>query len=627
MAKKKSKKRIVEAAWLDPGVTASERASATTAHLDRLVSEQKTLDQHRTMYFALYANVLPATLTDTDNQSLLRRLVDTYQLTPTSDLNVVASCVNTLMAMVSKEQPRVRYDVTRGDSLLERRAEFMQAYIDGCFYEMDIYEKAKKSFRDACVFGTGALKFYKDETRKRVRCEWVPSIELYTDSQDAAYGTPQELLQVKRIPMSKLMKMYPDRADEIREGLASESDTAADVTVKVVERWMLRCGDESGRHVICFDEVMLEEEDYDSERFPFSFCWFDPPPGGFFGMGLVHYLAGLQLKINKTLNRVDDAVRSMAVAKWAVDITSMVNVNDLSDEMSNIVRMKGQSNPPQMLKPSSVLPAEVLQLLNLYIDQCFQQSGISTLNTSGQGDQLGANASGAARREYQDTQTQRFALVSKGYHDMFIDAATIILELTRQMSGSSKGMLCKLVSKGMGVTMVPFEEIDMDDDRFVLQQKTSAMLPLTPAAKRSELEEMVKAGWITVEEAREHMGFPDVEAILTLKTASRKAAKAQIDRIIASKSMDGEQPDVHMDLDVAAEYASQRYCIELQKDPEDRDEEILDLLDAYEKMCKAMMPTPAPQQPPAAAANGAQPPGMTVAQQKQGALQSQALWQ
>ena len=72
------------------------------------------------------------------------------------------------------------------------------------------------------------------------------------------------------------------------------------------------------------------------------------------------------------------------------------------------------------------------QQLQRLIDYAYQVTGISSLAASSQKPQ-GIN-SGAALREYDDLQTDRFAAISRRYDLMYVDLAYKIIDLAKDIA-------------------------------------------------------------------------------------------------------------------------------------------------------------------------------------------------
>jgi hypothetical protein len=90
------------------------------------------------------------------------RTEPSYNIQNRVTLNIVASMVDTATSKITAAKPRPYFLTSGADWSLKRKGKKLTKFIDGAFYGAKFYEKASQAFKDAAIFGTGAVKIYND---------------------------------------------------------------------------------------------------------------------------------------------------------------------------------------------------------------------------------------------------------------------------------------------------------------------------------------------------------------------------------------------------------------------------------------------------------------------------------
>lgn len=469
--------------------------------------------------------------------------------------NIVKSIIDTAASKIAKNKPKPQFLTDKGDWDQQERAKKLTQYVEGVFYDTEIYGKAQRVFQDACVFGTGALKFYKKDGR--VCCERVFIDELRVDYVEGANGKPRQLHQVKYISRDLLVELYPDHKAAIYDATSGleAGDESVDDVVKVVESWRLTTTRDSkdGKHAISIDNATLFEEDYNKDYFPFTFFRWSNRVSGFFGSGIAEEVTGIQIAINKTLMNIQKAQHLVAVPRIAVDSSSKVSTHQLTNEIGSIIKYSGGSRPPVFDTPTA-MNAEVYNHLKWLIQSGYELTGVSQLSAASK--KPAGLDSGVALREYSDIETERFMLTGLRYEKMFLDASKIIIDMSRDMYEDDKS-LSVTVPGGSFISTIKWKDVDLKDDQFIMKVFPVSLLPSTPAGKLQKVQELIQAGFIPKEQAISLLDFPDLGAYESLETANSNLIKKTITEIVSV----GEYmpPEPQMNLEEAVQYAHKAY--------------------------------------------------------------------
>jgi len=533
--------------------------------------------------------------------------------------NVVKSCTDTAASKIAKNKPKPLFLTKDGDYNLKNKAKLLTQYVEGMFDNMDIYRVAQKVFIDACVFGTGALKFYIDPASLEIKAERVFIDEIIVDDVEGMYSSPRQLHQRKYYSRDVLLGMFPKHKEHIMNATASLSgETATQSTadnVVVIESWHLPSSKEAkdGRHIIAIDNCTLVLEDYEKDHFPFVFFRWTDKLVGFWGMGLAEELIGIQLEINKVLRVIQQAQQLMAVPRIFVDVASNINTGHINNDIGSIIKYQGQ---PPVFQTGQANSPEVYQYLETLYNKAFEITGISRLSAAST-KPPGLN-SGVALREYQDIETERFMLVGQRYEELFMQAAKHIIELSKELYEVFPKFHV-VVKTNKFVKKIKWEDVNMKEDEFVMDVYPVNMLPSTPAGKLQTIQELIQAGLIPQDQALTLLDFPDLEHFMSLRTA----AQDNIEKMLGIMIEEGRYiaPEPFMNLELALELAQETY---LRSKCDNLDESKLDLLRTFMDDINTLLGANQPLPPPEAV-GGPVAPGPTPGTAELGVAQGAPL--
>jgi len=555
----------------------------------------RTLDQNQAarrlqwLQFArLYQNQNPVGFFNNVGSSSL----GTNGLKDVPAVNVVKSCIDTATSKIGKSRPRPLFLTDDGDYSQQQRAKKLTQFMDGQFDAMELYAKAASAFRDGGIFGTGVLKFDVDHDRGMVNCEKVLVDEIKVDDGEAIYGKPQQLHQCKYINRDVLLEMFPKHEAAIKAApLAFNSlpgQTTTPDLVKVIESWHLPSAKDAddGLHSICIESATLFSEKYTKLYFPFVFWHWTPRVAGFWGMGLAEELFGTQLEISKLLRNIQLAMHLVAVPRVWIANGSVVSTSHINNEIGSVVKYTGVE--PKFFTPAA-MSAEIYEHLRWLISSAYEQTGISQLSATSQ--KPAGLESAVALREYQDIESERFQVVGQRWEEFFLQCAKIIVDMTKDMFDNSQGNPeMKVAGKGF-MSTVKWSEVNMEEDQYVLRCFAANILPTQPAGRLQKVQELVQAGWISMEEGRKLIDFPDLDATMNKELSSTDLTNQMIDSILNEGVWMSPEPEMNLE---EARITVQKRIVEakLHKVRPDR----IDMLTRWAEAVKAMLPAPPTQE-------------------------------
>lgn len=514
-------------------------------------------------------------------------------------MNVVQSCVDTLVSRISQARPRPLFLTDGGEYKQRNLAKQLNQFIGGEFYQTKSYEKGAQILRDASILGTGCLKIYEDN--EKVCVERVLPTELYVDSNDAFYGTPRSMYQLKLVDRSVLKEIYPEYRSKIEQAEQAYPDNSGDSQktmsdqVMLVEAWHLPSGPEAGdgRHVIACTAGTILDAEYDKEDFPFVFMHYSPRLVGFWAQGLTEQLTGTQVEINKLLITISQSISLVGVPRVFVEDGSKVVKAHLNNSVGSIVTYRG-TKPEYEVAPC--VPQELYAQLQRLIEYAYQQSGVSALSATSQ-KPAGLN-SGEAIRNYDDLQSDRFATLNKRYDNLYVDLAYKVIDLAKDIAERTGSYQTVYPNKD-GTKEIDLPNAKLLEDPFVIQCFDSSSLPKDPAGRLQKVTEMMQSGILSPQEGRRLLDFADLQQVDKLATAAEERILKILDDIVDTGKY--TPPDPFTDLAKANELIVQYYNLYAASNLE---ESKLEKLRTFKSQLMVLQQAAMPPAPPMAAPGG-----------------------
>lgn len=524
-------------------------------------------------------------------------------------MNVVQSCVDTLVSRITQQRPRPVFLTDNGDYRMRNMAKQMNGFIQGEFYQMKAYELGALLLRDAAVWGTGCAKVFEKD--KRVSIERRFCMELFVDENDALYGDPRCLYELKLVDRSVMAALNPDKKSMIENAdqgypFASGDQTASDQII-VAEAWHLPSGPDAGdgRHCIVCSEGTILDESWDNPTFPFVFLHYSPRPTGFWGQGLAEQLMGTQVEINKLLMTISQSINLVGVPRVFVEDGSKVVKAHLNNAIGSIVTYRG-TKPQYEVAPC--VPQELYAQLQRLVDYAYQQSGISTLAAAAQ-KPAGLN-SGEALRSYDDIQSDRFAALVKRYDQFFIDLAYQNIDKAKIIA-EEEGKYTTVYPNKDGTREIDLPNADILENP-IIQCFDASSLPRDPAGRLQKVTEMMQAGLIDPNEGRRLLDFPDIEQVDKLNSSREERIYQVLDQIIENGKYTPVDPfmDLQLAEKIVVDYINLYAPAKLE---EAKMQKLRDFFSQIQMMKQAAMPPAPPAGMPMPGGAPAAPPGGAIA--------------
>lgn len=459
--------------------------------------------------------------------------------------NGVKAVIDTKRAKITGTDVRPFAITDGGTWKQKRRAKKLTKFTDGLFYETEMRTKGPEFYRHSRVLGTASFKVFEKDARPTV--EQVDLQELRIDAEDAAYGNPRMMIQVKPVHREVLREMF-DGEDGRPKALQPEAVTKAKSIerrgqstfadrVLVYEAWHLPSGPgaDDGVHVICTAGGTLVDEPWEEKDFPFIFLRADNRLFGFWGVGDAEDLEGLQFQLDKLNKTIQLCLHLCSVPGYAMPNGANVVAGKLTNDVGRIVRYDG-SIPPTPLQPPPV-PPELLEERNEILQTMFQLKGVSEAAAASQVP-AGITGSGEAQRVYADTQVERFSPEGKTYEEAFVRVGKKLIQLARRIHKRNKKFSVRVPGRKF-MESVDWDDIDLDDEEFDLQILPTSNMPKTLSGRLALAQELLQGGFIKdpQTEGRRLLDFPDLDDDTSMALAVVDYLESEIDHMLDGGKM------------------------------------------------------------------------------------------
>jgi hypothetical protein len=514
-------------------------------------------------------------------------------------LNVVASVIDTAMSKIAANRPAPKFLPNGGDWSLRRKAKRLNKFGKGVLRASGAYAMRLQTFRDACIFGTGIAKTFSRHNKLRTerRFPW----EILVDDQESVYGEPRTLIEWRHVDKALLLDRFGGAKGShayrtILEAKPSERDTPTSSStlceqVEVWEIWHLPSGPDAkdGRHAIVMKDLTLIDEPWKRETFPFSFYHWNEPVAGFWGTGSAERLTGIQLEINRLLQRIQAAHKKVGIPWVILDEASGIPKAHITDEIGAILVNGNAAVQGARVQVNQAMHPEIYSHLWTLVEQAYSQEGISQAYAQGR-KPPGLN-SGIAQRERNDIESERFILAGQRWEQWHLDVVELALQEVRDLGDS---FTIDAPGRKWG-ERIRWGDVAMARDSYNLEVWPVSILPQTPSARLEKAQELFATGLMTADGLAEALDLPDVDKAHSRIIASAEHIEWAIDRMLDDGEYVAPEPYDNFELAIArvtAAYLEER----VQGAPEDRLQLIRDFLEDVDAMkSEAAAATAGPQ--------------------------------
>lgn len=461
--------------------------------------------------------------------------------------NVCYSCTDTIVSRIGQDKPSPTFLTDGGDYKQRKLATQANSFILGEFFRTKAYETTPLMMRDACVLGNGLVKVFPKN--KKVCVERTLETELLTDYNDAYYGDPRQLIQLKLVDRSVYLEMFPEEEEVISTATSGNVDNSPRSTETVSDQFIIAEGwhlpssefSNDGLHAIACSRGLIHKNEYKRDRFPFVKLGYNPNIVGWFSQGLVEILMPTQMELYRQLIVASQSLELMGVPRVLIEETSKILETAFNNRIGSIIKYR--NTPPQFVNAQANNP-EIYNFIQWLIQNAYQISGISALSASGN-KPAGLN-SGESIRQYDAIQEDRFKNLATRYQTIFPELAYQMIDCAQDIVEETGEKYTTVFPDKDGTHVIDFKTIGLLKDTYVIQCYDESFLPKEPAGRQAKLSEMLAANEITLSEFRRLSNFPDLKQSDQLAAALEERILQNLDAIVEDGKKGYTRPDNFM---------------------------------------------------------------------------------
>lgn len=438
--------------------------------------------------------------------------------TSTPQLNVIKSCIDTLVSKVAQSKVRPYFNCINGTFKDIQIVKQAQQFFDQYFDIQNVNKTISEAFRDACIFDTGWV-FVNPFTKK---IEKALPFQVYTRPSEISYG------KMTRVYYEQ--KDYPVVLfdDELRNKINKKSKDLEYVTYGIyfdtVKQKVVQYVDALGT-----DDLIIK--DYTSKVVPFIPLFYVSPIFGNSSQSIVDMLNSIQLSIDNIMAKINDASQLNNAMTFFVPEGSNIKVEQLNNRIGNVVRYRATAdmgmNPITTATPAFISD-QYLQTLEQLKQNAYEMVGISQL--SAQSKKPSGLNSGIALSTMEDVESERFETQLNQIIRCYVDVAKTCIEIFPKDEDI-------LPPSQMRVS-IKWKDIVEESEKMVIQFSGADALSKDPSVKLQQLQMLAQAGILPQSRIAQYMEIPDINSGYSLSNNAINAVLSVIDDCIQKDKFD-----------------------------------------------------------------------------------------
>lgn len=523
------------------------------------------------------------------------------------------SIVDTACSIVSSSKPTLQELTQDGDWDLQRKAKRRTQALSGQMRKLGVEILGPKVFRGACVDDIAGVYAYVTEEvqadgskRYVVKAERVLANEVLIDHNEALHGEPRTRYRIYPAPKSRLIELFPGYKTQIeaapcinvedRDDFYLTNESAVEC-VLVFAAWRLGAPGKPGRHVLCLQNVTLEDVDYHHDEFPFADLKYADMPVGWYGQSLVCRTKEAQLRVNQLLRKHDASLDLNSKCITVIPRSSGITPEQMNNLPGTVVM--SDSGEPKLLTWSGQLP-DIRTEIPAIRQETLANEGLSEQQV--QGERTPGVTSAVGLRASDDIQSRRHVHPQRRYEQWHLDFARLIARCNDDAAKlDPEYTVTSQLKRGRRdyVHEIKWVDVQVEGSDSRLQIFPTSSLSTTPKGRRDDVMGLLQAGMINQMTAMELLDLPDIDTETANQLAEIDYARWQVEEV-----MDGEP--IRIDpilglrgMQLALDTARKAYlqCC-YNKAPDEVLDRLRDYMAALDRKIAALTPPPPPAPTP-----------------------------
>ena len=432
--------------------------------------------------------------------------------TPNPQLNIIASCIDTLHAKIAESKVRPFFTTINGTFKDIQTVKQTQHFFDIMFDEQGVNKTVSDAFRDACIFDTGVI--YIDEETATVR-RALP-FQVYVSPSEANYKNitkcyyEQKDFPITCLPEKVLAKFKNKNLDFVDFGIYYDTFNKTKAYTA------------NGSFVL--------SEEWDKQAIPFIFLHYKNPILGNVSISVVDMLINIQQEINILMAKIKDASQINPANTFFVPDGSSIKAQQLNNRVGNVITYKPQASGgvPVITSTPAFIDGQYMTLLDSLIQKAYDIVGVSQLSATSR-KPTGLN-SGIAIATAEDIEADRFETQLNQVIRAYVDIAKTCMKIFDKDS--------EVLPSSKYRCSIKWSDVLREADNMNIQFSGADNLSKDPSTKLQQLQQLATAGVIPAARISQLMQIPDLEMGYSLANNAIEAVMEVIKNCVENDDFD-----------------------------------------------------------------------------------------
>ena len=430
----------------------------------------------------------------------------------TPQLNVVASCIDTLHSKIAQSKVRPFFTTINGTFKDIQCVKQAQQFFDVYFDEQYVNKKISDAFKDACIFDTGVLYIDPEE----LTVNRVLPFQVYVRPAEVHYNKITRVFyEQKDYPVTLL-------PEKVRAKFRNKSLEYVDYGIYYDTL--------NKTKAYTANSTIIMTEAYDRDAIPFVFIYYKNPVLGNVTTSVADQLISIQQEINILMAKIKDASQLNAALTFFMPEGSSMKVTQLNNRVGNVLTYKplAQGGLPVTSSTPAFIDNQYIALLDNLIQKAYDMVGISQL--SAQSKKPTGLDSGVALSTMEDVESDRFETQLNQVIRAYIDVAKTCIKVFPQ----DENILPEIATR----TSIRWKDIIKESNNMNIQYSGADNLSKDPSTKLQQLQQLAMAGVIPAARISQLMQIPDLESGYSLSNNAIDAVMTVIKECIEDDVFD-----------------------------------------------------------------------------------------
>ena len=442
----------------------------------------------------------------------MREFGEEEDTSPNPQLNVIASCIDTLHSKLAQSKVRPFFNTINGTFKDIQAVKQSQQFFDVFYDVQNVNKKVSDAFRDAMIFDTGVI--YINEATQNI--ERALPFQVFVRPAEVHYNNITRVFyEQKDYPVTLL-------PEKVLAKFKNKSLQYVDFGVYYDTFNKVKAYTANGSLVLA--------EPYESNAIPFVFLHYKNPVLGNTSVSVADMLISIQQEINILMAKIKDASQLNDAMFYMVPEGTNLKVTQLNNRVGNVLTYKpiqGMSDPVTVATPRFI-DEQYTALLSDLIQKAYDMVGISQL--SAQSRKPSGLNSGVALSTMEDVESDRFETQLNQVIRAYIDIAKTCIKVFPQ----ENSILPEIATR----VSIKWKDVVRESDNMDIQYSGADNLSKDPSTKLQQLQQLAMAGVIPSARIAQLMQIPDLEMGYSLTNNAIDAVMATIKDCLENDNYD-----------------------------------------------------------------------------------------